>query len=149
MTVHITSLHFADEMYEECRKVEDTLKIVNGRRRVRTLEMRELFDADPPDMLHGGHVANAYGYPAFATAALIVEFDGYRHVLLRLANAKKGCSGFGSMARYYGGTIKLNLSDEDKALFLPLPSQDELSIASDIFEEAGVMNKAEFLRQFV
>jgi hypothetical protein len=47
--------------------------------------------------LHGGHVANSYGYPAVATASRVVYDPEHEVVLIevKVANATKGCTGFG------------------------------------------------------
>ncbi len=80
---------------------------INGRRRTRTLTDREIMQAalgvfrgDDFVFLHGGHVANAYKFRAYATAALIYRAsDGTVRVVIRESSAKKGSTGFGDFLR--------------------------------------------------
>jgi len=75
---------------------------VNGRRRTRTLPAQWIMDSavalEPGEreFLHAGHVANAYSYPAIATAAVIYRTEeGKVYACVTEANAKRGCTGFG------------------------------------------------------
>ena len=75
---------------------------VNGRRRTRTLPAKWIAESAASlapgerEFLHAGHVANAYSYPAIATAAVVYRTeDGRAFACVTTANAKRGCTGFG------------------------------------------------------
>lgn len=75
---------------------------INGRRRTRTLSAKWLAESAASlapgerEFHHGGHVANAYSYPAIATAAVVWrDYDGKAYAWVDTANAKRGCTGFG------------------------------------------------------
>jgi len=84
-------------------KLQQALSKVNGKRRERLLGLGNIVGAaaglKPGQhvFLHGGHVANAYGYPAVATGAVVWIPKGKRSALVavRLVNAKRGSTGFG------------------------------------------------------
>jgi hypothetical protein len=81
------------------------LKSVNGRRRERTLGAGTIItaaaDLRPGEhvFLHGGHVANNYGYRAVATGAVVFKLPRKRRarVIVALVNATKGSTGFGRL----------------------------------------------------
>jgi hypothetical protein len=79
---------------------------INGRRTTRLLthteimrEAEKLLAPNPPghQFLHGGHVANAYGYSAYATGAAIWRTKRQRTVwcVVRKVSATSGATGFG------------------------------------------------------
>ena len=85
-------------------ELETILERVNGKRRERLLDHKDLMRAaaklKPGQhvFLHGGHVANAYRFPAYATGAVVFVPKGKRtaYVFLDVVSAKKGATGFGT-----------------------------------------------------
>lgn len=74
----------------------------NGRRRTRTLPAQWIADAAADlapgerQFFHGGHVANAYGFAAIATVAVVWRDEaGQAYATVTTGNAKRGCTGFG------------------------------------------------------
>lgn len=111
---------FADYREEQqlSRDVADArqqLKAANGRRRERTIELEQMerAAADLTDgefeLLLGGTVANSYGYAAKQTAVLVFRIHGFALAIIRVANAKKGCSGFGDII--HGNRLQKPLLD--------------------------------------
>ena len=84
-------------------KLQQALDQVNGRRRQRLLDLSDLVEVASQlrpgqhRFLHGGHVANAYKYPAHATGAVVWIPTGKRAAFatVKIVNASKGASGFG------------------------------------------------------
>ena len=84
-------------------KLQQALSEVNGKRRERLLGLDNIVGAaaglKPGQhiFLHGGHVANAYGYASAATGAVVWIPKGKRTALVavRLVNATRGSTGFG------------------------------------------------------
>ena len=89
-------------------KIKTRLSQVNGKRRVRTLDLRGIAQAaydlhtsgGTHKYRHGGHVANSYKYPATATAWLVYrDSEGDVRVIIREVGATKGSTGFGDWMR--------------------------------------------------
>ena len=84
-------------------KLQQALNQANGKRRTRLLDLDDVVRAasrlQPGQhvFLHGGHVANAYGYPSRATGAVVWIPAGKRAAFATIAvvNAQRGCTGFG------------------------------------------------------
>ena len=84
-------------------KLQQSLDQANGRRRTRLLDLDDIVWAASKlrpgqhTFLHGGHVANAYSYPACATGAVVWIPTGKRAAFatIEIVNAKRGCTGFG------------------------------------------------------
>lgn len=81
--------------------IRSRLAVVNGRRRIRLLDIDDIKGAAKDllegehEFLHAGHVANAYKYPATATGAVVWRDAGGCWAIIREVNARKGCTGFG------------------------------------------------------
>lgn len=84
------------------------LEKANGRRRVRTLGEKDccracldvLLEESTYVFYHGGHVANSYKYPAYATAFLVRQCsDGVVRFIVKEVSAKKGSTGMGEHIR--------------------------------------------------
>jgi len=87
--------------------VASLLDLVNGRRRTRVVELDDVLDAiscaahgSSIEYIHGGHVANAYKYPAVATAVLVVRQGSFVAIHIRESNARKGSTGFGKVSSH-------------------------------------------------
>ena len=83
--------------------LDDILAEVNGRRRRRLLSVESITIAaaelQPGEhaFIHGGHVANSYGYRAIATGAVVWIPAGAERArcVVREVSATKGATGFG------------------------------------------------------
>jgi len=84
-------------------KLQQALNQANGRRRTRLIDLDDIVWAasrlrpGQHVFLHGGHVANAYSYPASATGAVVWIPAGKRSAFasIKLVDAQRGCTGFG------------------------------------------------------
>lgn len=88
-------------------QLNTSLNSVNGRRRIRTLElddilhaMRQAVKTDCVSHDHGGTVANCYGYAAYATAVLAFTIGRFLYLEIKLADASRGSTGFGQVNRF-------------------------------------------------
>jgi hypothetical protein len=87
----------------EPTKLQQALAQANGSRRTRLLGLDDIVSEaarlrpGQHIFLHGGHVANAYGYPAYATGAVVWKSPGKRHAccLVDVVPASRGSTGFG------------------------------------------------------
>lgn len=75
---------------------------------------------------HGGHVANAYNYRAYATSSLVLRVGRIVGIKVIQCNARKGCTGFGRIAAYLGHTQH---SQELRTKFI----QDEADILLELY----------------
>lgn len=87
--------------------LESAVNRANGRRRCRLLSVREIENAAarllPGEhaFLHGGHVANCYGFSAVATIAAVWKTgSGESFAIVKVGNAHKGCTGFGRCSSF-------------------------------------------------
>lgn len=105
--------------------IENQLEVVNGQRQTRLLYLAHVrwcirkvieSETDPAvEFIHGGHVANAYKYPAVATACLALRVGRVVAIQIKEVNARKGCTGFGSIKRY---SAKSNGAQEIRDQFI-------------------------------
>ncbi len=82
----------------------------NGQRRSRLLTADEIADdiarvIEAPghyvmEHTHGGHVANAYGYAAYATGSLVLRDGNVVRIAVTTVSASKGSTGFGRLDMY-------------------------------------------------
>jgi hypothetical protein len=92
----------------EPTKLQRKLGQINGRRRTRLLDLGDIagtarsLKPGQHALLHGGHVANAYKYPAFATGAAVWKPVGKRtaYVIVKTVSASAGHSGFGRESQW-------------------------------------------------
>ena len=109
-------------------KLQTALAQANGRRRTRLLNLDDLVTAaaglrpGQHEFLHGGHVANAYGYPAEATGAVVWIPIGKRAAFatIEVVNAQRGCTGFGHESSWvpandYSDAIRITPTDKRDA----------------------------------
>jgi len=107
-------------------KLQRALDQANGRRRTRLLDLDDIVSEaarlrpGQHAFLHGGHVANAYGYPAEATGAVVWIPAGKRAAFaaIKTVNAQRGCTGFGHESRWspeaLGGMEQVRITPADK-----------------------------------
>ena len=106
-------------------KLQQALNQANGSRRTRLLDLDDIVRAasqlQPGQhvFLHGGHVANAYGYPARATGAAVWIPAGKRAAFaaIKTVNAQRGCTGFGRESNWNptrNAADAIRITPEDK-----------------------------------
>jgi len=106
-------------------KLQQALTQANGRRRTRLIDLDDIVSTaqslKPGEhrFIHGGHVANAYGYSAVATGAVVWIPSGKRAALaiVKPVDARRGCTGFGHESNWvapidYSDAIRITPEDK-------------------------------------
>lgn len=105
------------------RRLAEVLPEINGRRRERLLSESDIIRAGRRlqngqyTFLHGGHVANAYKYPAYATGAAVWRHRGRCYCELKTVSATRGSTGFGQQRCYK--------PPEDKSAWIAVPDAED------------------------
>jgi len=121
-------------------RIMEEVEAINGNRRIRILKDWEVaYDLVKTIQVgssfsHAGTVANAYSFPAYATALLIGKSGQHIRAIATLANAKAGSTGMGRL-----DTAKREIENGDIGTVIGkttrLPNSDKVAVLARLGNE--------------